>query len=273
MSISRRQFIKGISSASLVLLGGKVIALSAADALSLQKDSVLRFAVASDGHFGQPDTEFNNMHESMLKAITEFHGRNTLNFCVINGDLIHDQKPFLADAKRYWDRLPVKYFVTKGNHDIVSDAYWEEVWGMPVNHEVKMGSDVLLLATTSNEKGEYLSPDLGWMKEKLKANTGARNIFIFIHIPQMTWTKNGIHTPAFFDLIKAHKNVKGVFHGHEHDQDAVKTMDTVPYMFDSHIGGSWGTTYRGFRVVELTKDNHVLTYIMNPSEKINQASF
>ena len=49
-------------------------------------------------------------------------------------------------------------------------------------------------------------------------------------------------------------------------------IESVPYMFDSHIGGSWGTAYKGFRVVELTKDNSILTYIMNPIEKINQAS-
>ncbi len=74
-------------------------------------------------------------------------------------------------------------------------------------------------------------------------------------------------------MIKLHKNVRAVFHGHEHDQDDVKIVDSVPYMFDSHVGGSWGTSYRGFRVVEVLKDNSIVTYIMNPTEKLNQASF
>ncbi|MEO8471317.1 MAG: metallophosphoesterase, partial [Chryseolinea sp.] len=64
-----------------------------------------------------------------------------------------------------------------------------------------------------------------------------------------------------------------VFHGHEHDQDGVKIVNNVPYMFDSHIGGNWGTSYKGFRVVELTQEKGVLTYIMNPTEIINQESY
>jgi 3',5'-cyclic AMP phosphodiesterase CpdA len=273
MSVSRREFIKQVSSASLLLWGGTVLDLTAAEAELLGKKSTLRFIVASDGHYGQPDTEFDSFLESLLKHSAEFHSKSPLDFCVINGDIIHDGKDFLKPAKVFLDKLPVKYFVTKGNHDRVSDAHWNEVWGMPVNHAVKINNNALLFATTSNEEGEYLSPNLEWMKAKLEESRKAKNVFIFIHIPQAKWTKNGIETPAFFDLMKQYKNVRAVFHGHEHDQDSVKMVEKVPFMFDSHIGGSWGTSYRGFRVVELLKDNSIVTYIMNPTEKINQASF
>lgn len=132
MNISRREFIKGISSASLVLLGGSVIKLNPAEAASLRKGSALRFVVASDGHYGQPDTEYDSFQETLIRHVTEFHTNNPLNFCVINGDIIHDGKDFLLPAKTFLDKLPVKYFVTKGNHDLVSDQRWEEVWGIPV---------------------------------------------------------------------------------------------------------------------------------------------
>lgn len=273
MSLSRRDFIKHISSASLVLWGGSVIKLTPADAARLHKNSALRFVVASDGHYGQEGTEFNSFYETLVKQVTDFHLGNPLDFCVINGDIIHDGKDFLARAKKHLDNLPVKYYVTKGNHDMVSNEYWNEVWEMPANHDVRIKENSLLLATTSNEKGEYLSPDLIWMKSKLEAHKNQKNVFIFIHIPQAKWTKNAIDTPAFFDLLKQYNNVRGVFHGHEHDQDGVRTVNNISYMFDSHFGGNWGTTYRGFRVVELVKENAFLTYIMNPTEKINQASF
>ncbi|HTE28870.1 MAG TPA: metallophosphoesterase [Chryseolinea sp.] len=273
MSISRREFLRGISSASLVVLGGGVIKLSAADVVAFRKKTALRFVVASDGHFGQPETNFNDLHEKLVSHVTQFHGSNPLDFCVINGDIIHDQKSFLTVAKGYLDKLPVRYFVTKGNHDLVSDEYWQEVWNMPTNHTVKMNRNVVVLGNTSDEKGEYLSPDLGWLKQQLDENSKAKNIFIFLHIPQAKWNKGGIETPAFFELLKAYKNVRGVFHGHEHDQDGVKMRDSIPYMWDSHIAGNWGTSYNGFRVVELTRENDILTYIMNPVEKINQASF
>ena len=100
-----------------------------------------------------------------------------------------------------------------------------------------------------------------------------KNVFIFIHIPQAKWTPNGIDTPAFFDLIKKYPNVKAVFHGHEHDQDGVKMVDKIPFLFDSHFGGNWGTKYQGFRVVEVMKDNSMVTYMMNPTEKMNALNY
>ena len=47
----------------------------------------------------------------------------------------------------------------------------------------------------------------------------------------------------------------------------------LPFIFDSHIGGSWGTDYKGFRVVEILKDNKLLTYMMNPSVKLKEDVF
>jgi len=273
MPLSRREFIKDISAASVVLLGGRVFDLTGAEANVLRRNSAMRFAIASDGHYGQEGTDFNLLHDTLIGHVTDFHSAHPLDFCIVNGDIIHDNKNLLATAKAHLDKLPVQYYVTKGNHDKVGDAYWEEFWGIGVNHEVKVKGNTLLLATTSNEAGEYLSPDLGWMKARLDANKKVRNVFIFIHIPQIKRTKNGIDTPAFFDLLKSYQNVRAVFHGHEHDQDGVIMVGTLPLMFDSHIGGNWGTSYNGFRVVELLKDNSLLTYLMNPTDKINQAAF
>ena len=109
-------------------------------------------------------------------------------------------------------------------------------------------------------KSPLINPDANFSSgfNKLK------NVFIFIHIPQAKWTANGIETPGFFLLLRDYPNVRAVFHGHEHDQDGVKMHNDVPFIFDSHIGGSWGTDYKGFRVVELLKDNSIVTYMMDP---------
>jgi 3',5'-cyclic AMP phosphodiesterase CpdA len=273
MSLSRREFIKNISAASLVLMGGNVLSLTSAQAESLKKKSILRFVVASDGHYGQTGTEFDLNYTTIVKNITTFHDQSPIDFCVINGDIIHDGKDFLSPAKKLLDALPVKYYVTRGNHDNVSGEYWNEVFGMPLNHDVVMRKNVILLADTSNEKGEFLSPDLVWLKAKLDAYKNKKNVFLFLHIPQAMWTKWAVDTPAFFELVKSYKNIRGVFHGHEHEEDGVRMVEHIPYMFDSHFGGNWGTAYKGFRVVELMKDQSLLTYIMNPTERINQATF
>ena len=76
--------------------------------------------------------------------------------------------------------------------------------------------------------------------------------------------------PEFLDLLSRYKNVRAVFNGHDHDEDNIKIKNKIPFIFDAHFGGNWGISYRGFRIVELRKDNSLLTYILNPSEKLNE---
>jgi 3',5'-cyclic AMP phosphodiesterase CpdA len=273
MTISRRSFIKNISAASIFLLGGGVESLSAMDVYERRKKVKLRFAVASDGHYGQPKTEFEAFFNKITAQINAFHQQNPLDFTVINGDIIHDKQPFMIEAKKKLDQLIMPYYVTRGNHDMVSAEHWNEVWKMPLNHDVVIKKNAVLLGDTSNEQGKYLSPDLTWMQAKLEAHKKRKNTFIFIHIPQAKWTANGIDTPAFFELLAKYPNVKAVFHGHEHDQDGVHMVGKIPFLFDSHLGGNWGTPYKGFRVVEVMKDNSMVTYIMNPNEKLNEMTY
>lgn len=273
MKSSRRTFLKNFSITTAWLLSGGMRKLTAAEVLSFRHNVVFRFAVASDGHYGQPNTAFDDFHSTMIQHLNAFHLQSPLHGCVINGDIIHDQKELLVRAKQKLDQLTMPYYVTKGNHDMVSDAYWKEVWNVPVNYQAVFKKNTFLMLTTSNEQGEYLSPDLLWLKGKLDEHKKQKNIFIFIHIPQYKWTANAIDTPAFFELVNSYSNIKAVFHGHEHDQDGVKMLHDLPYLFDSHIGGNWGTPYRGFRIVELMKDNTLLTYLMNPSEKINLSTY
>ncbi|WP_411273009.1 hypothetical protein [Daejeonella sp.] len=40
-----------------------------------------------------------------------------------------------------------------------------------------------------------------------------------------------------------------------------------------HIAGNWGTSYRGFRKIDLMKDNKIATYVLNPTVKINEHVF
>lgn len=270
---SRRNFIKNISFASAFLITGRVTPLSANDVIGLRSKVKLRFVVASDVHYGQPNTLFEQMTETVMNQINLFHQQSPLDFSVVNGDLIHNEKAFLPLVKGKLDALKMPYYVTRGNHDMVTPEYWNSVWGTPLNHDVVVKGNGILLGDTSNEKGVYLSPDLSWLNKTLETHKDKNQVFIFLHIPQAKWTKNGISTPEVFDIIKKYPNVKAVFHGHEHDQDGFKMVEKVPYIFDAHVGGNWGTPYKGFRVVELLKDNSMITYMMNPTDKLNALSF
>lgn len=270
---SRRHFIKNISLASAFLITGRITQLSANEVVGLRSKVKLRFAVASDVHYGQPNTLFEQMTETVINQMNLFHQQSPLDFSVVNGDLIHNEKAFLPLVKGKLDALKMPYYVTRGNHDMVSPEYWNSVWGTPLNHDVVVKDNGILLGDTSNEQGVYLSPDLTWLNNTLETHKDKKQVFIFLHIPQAKWTKNGISTPEVFATIKKYPNVKAVFHGHEHDQDSFKMVEKVPYIFDAHVGGNWGTPYKGFRVVELLKDNSMITYMMNPTDKLNALSF
>ena len=268
--MNRRHFIKGISAAIVIAQGQS---LFASDLASFGKKKVaMRFAILSDAHYGQPQTAYQEFLDTGVSHINEMHQQMKFDFAVMNGDIIHDKIMHLEGAKKTLDQLTVKYYVTKGNHDAATPELWEKTWGMPLNYDIVMGHNVLLFGNTSNEKGEYLEPDINWFTQKLEEHKNAKHIFIFLHIPPFRWTHNGVNSLAWAALAKQHKNIKAVFHGHEHDQDNVKWEDGIPYLFDSHIGGNWGTKYKGYRIVELYKDGSMLTYIMNPTEKINELS-
>ncbi|WP_341225739.1 metallophosphoesterase [uncultured Arcticibacterium sp.] len=264
MNTSRREFLRNASLATLVLGAGGFQSLSAKELSELKERVKLRFLIASDAHYGQPKTPFEAMFDNFRDKANLFQKQMPANFCVLNGDLIHDEPHLMPLVKAKADMLDLPYYVTKGNHDKISDTEWENIWGMPVNFSFEEKGSAFLFATTSDEEGTYLSPDLTWMRNQLDAFTKVKNVFIFIHIPQAKWTANGIETPEFFLLLRDYPNIKAVFHGHEHDQDGVRMHNGVPFIFDSHIGGSWGTDYKGFRVVEVLKDNSIVTYMMDP---------
>ena len=271
---SRRSFLKNVSFATAFFAVGGFKKINAASVFENRNKVVLRFVVASDAHYGQPGTPYDAMMELVINQINAFNKETPLDFCVINGDIIHDKKDFLPLAKQKIDVLDPAYYVTRGNHDMVSADIWNEVWGMPLNHTVIAKDQAVILADTSNEAGKYLSPNLEWLQEQLEANKKRKHVFLFLHIPQKAWTANGINTPAFESLIDKYPNVTAIFHGHEHDQDGVKLLGTrqTPCLFDAHMGGSWGTPYKGFRVVEILKDGTLVSYMMNPTQKINDYS-
>lgn len=270
MKKSRRQFIKNSSMITAIMATGGFQGLAGSELYNLRKKVRLRFIIASDAHYGQPDTPYDQLTEAFTSKANAFHQKQVCDFCVLNGDIIHDEAHLMQLAKNKFDHLSMPYYVTKGNHDKITDSKWQTIWNIPVNHRIVKAGNAFIFATTSDETGAYLSPKLGWMEEALTKSRKQNNTFVFIHIPQAKWTANAIDTPAFFELLSNYNNIKAVFHGHEHDQDGIKMHRGIPFIFDSHIGGSWGTDYKGFRVVEILKDNTIITYMMNPETALEK---
>jgi hypothetical protein len=231
-------------------------------------ERVLRFAVASDGHYGQPGVD----SAANFGKLTEWMGAEKsgkgLDFVVINGDLFHDDPKFVQPVKAAFDTLPVPYYVTRGNHDHLTADQWRQTWGYGLNHSVTHGEYALLLVDTANEKGGYVCPDLRWMETELAKHSGKKGIFAFLHIAPAKWTPGAIDCPEALALLDKTPNLLATFHGHDHDQDGSRTSPgRKPHFWDGHFGGNWGTTYRGYRVVEVFADGSWRTYQFNPERE------
>ncbi|HXI01454.1 MAG TPA: metallophosphoesterase [Sphingobacteriaceae bacterium] len=266
--MDRRKFITGISCISILLADGKVV--KATELLVPKSKLKLRFFVASDGHYGQPDIPSDEYFKTLVESVNSWNKTDKAKFIAINGDIIHDKKEFLLPAKQWLEKLDIPYYVTKGNHDTVEDDYWNKTFNTSLNYSFKKGSDAFVFANTSNLKGEYVCPDVKWMEAELNKYKGYNNIFIFIHITPIKWTAHGIDWPQLIELFTHYPNIRAVFNGHDHQQDDIKVKNNISYLFDGHFGGSWGVPYRGFRMVEIYTDNTIQTCLFDPTAKLKK---
>ncbi len=263
---TRRGFLR-LTYKTVILIGaGNALQSFSADHFELppQEQLRLRFAVASDGHYGQPDTSYTDHHDEMVGWLNDEKSKRGVDFTVINGDIIHDDPAFLPEAKKKYDSLKMPYYVSHGNHDKTDAVSWEKLWKIPLHHAFENKETGFLILNTADDSGKYICPDIEWTKEHLNRYASKEQLFVFMHITPFKWTKNGIDCPEIVDLFNRQTNLKAVFHGHDHDQDDVKENNGKHYFFDAHIAGNWGTAYRGYRIVEVLKNGSILTYQMNP---------
>ncbi len=268
--MKRRDFCKSVGMALVLQACGKS---SIATSEEIEKKTIFRFAVASDWHYGEANTNYLESFDAFKLAFKEFSKGSPSEFLMMNGDIIHNTPSFLTPAANLLKTAHQNIYVTQGNHDRVTESVWEEAWGIKFNHDFTVGNQAVLLGTTVLPNGTYTCPNLNWFEQKLEQYKNAQNIFIFLHITPVKWTSGAVDCLDFQKMLEKYPNVRAVFNGHDHEQDHIKMLGKIPFMFDGHICGSWGTAYKGFRIVELKEDNSMVTFMMNPYNRINRTTF
>lgn len=260
--MNRRSFIRGISFLSIT----NISCSKAVSNLTNITSKDFKFVLSSDLHFGQIDTNYSSFTSNFIIESRKYLNNNNVDFFIINGDLILNDPKYLPLVKNQLDQVGIDYYVNRGNHDMVSEVLWQQIWNKNLNYTLEHKGSIFIFLDTSNVNGDYLSPDLNWLEGTLNLYTKSSPIFLIIHIPQVKCTANAIDNPAFVKLISKYSNIKGIFHGHEHDQDGIYYINNIPCIFDSHVGGNWGTSYKGFRVVEVNEkgfNTYIHDYINN----------
>ncbi len=273
MQQDRRHFLKlALTGAVWISAGNTLKAFAGSEVMLPARDKVrLRVAIASDGHYGQPETDYGLMHSEMLSWINEEHASRGVDFTFINGDLFHNDISFLEPAKKHWDTLAMPYYVSHGNHDMTDEDNWTKTWNNAWNYGFEKNNIAFVVLNTADVAGNYICSDLNQTRKLLKQYEQHKQLFVFMHITPFKWTNGGIDCPEVVQMFNNQPNLTAIFHGHDHDQDNVKENKRRFYFFDSHVAGNWGTAYRGYRILEVMKNGDTLTYQMNPvnKEKIN----
>lgn len=268
---SRRSFIK-IASGSLAATGlsASFLQTFAGSNNMSATDFKLRFAVASDGHYGEPKTDYKTTHTNIINWLNQEHKSNHLDFVIFNGDLVHNNPALLKELKTdHLSKLNVPYYAIPGNHDLATPAQWKENFGYEDNFSFEKNGVAFVLANTSNTKGEYVCPDNNFIHAELEKFRDRKTVFVVLHIPPHRWLPEQDFfedCPDTLSVIHQYANVKAVFHGHDHTLDSVfYTGSKLPHFFDAHYGGSWGTDYYGYRVVEISAGDEIHTHQVNAS--------
>lgn len=272
---SRRKFIKSgiVCAASLNLLpaiqsfAGQPIT----HAGKISGNFKLRFAIASDGHYAQPDTDSDGFYSDLVKWLNNEHQTNHLDMVIINGDLVHNRPDLLPKVKQiYLDKLPVPYYTIPGNHDFADAAIWKSVFGYEDKYVVDKGDIGFVFANTADTKGKYVCPDHDFIKASLERFKNKPIVFVILHVPPHQWLPEEktlfVDCPEIIELLHSYPNVKAAFHGHDHSLDSIRYTSKLPHLFDSHFGGNWGTAYKGYRIVEVNAANQISTYQVNASQ-------
>src|SRR5689334_7534506 len=255
MHYSRRNFLRFAAKSAIIIGAGSVLRPYTASAFVLPgiDDVELRFAIASDGHYGEAKTSFENNYRQIVEWINAEKQARGVDFTMINGDLIHNEPAFLQPVKIALDKLSMPYYVSRGNHDRIPEEEWKRTWNQSSNNSFDIGNTGFIVLSTTDETGNYICPDLEWMHKHLNLFADKKHLFVFMHITPVKWTDNANPCPEIVEMFNSQKNLKAIFNGHDHDQDHIKDNDGKAYFFDSHLGGSWGTDYHGYRIVEVFK--------------------
>lgn len=281
MSIDRRSFLN--HSALFAAATTLPARWCRAKDLPVNRKLKMRFAVASDLHYGQANTPFVQMAEEMVGWMNKEKQGKGLDLLFINGDLTHDNPQLLLELRdKQLSKLEVPYYCTKGNHDYLDPKEksptesWKKIWGYDANHTVTHKKFAFVLADTSApaKSNIYRAASREWLKAEFEKYAKAPAIFSLIHIQQRKhkvcgWPQHGVNDvnqveegEAVMSLLETTPNVRGVFHGHNHDQTSMWISGDRRYFFDSHVGGSWGAA-KGYRIVEIDESNRMVTYQVN----------
>src|SRR5690606_35114947 len=96
----------------------------------------------------------------------------------------------LPMVKQKLDEVGVPYYVSHGNHDHASEAFWQSLWGHGRNTDFELGEYAFLLLNSADEIGARLPVDDQLLKQKLDQYSHKKGVLLVTHVPQTNRWRN-----------------------------------------------------------------------------------
>jgi len=217
--------------------------------------SQVRFAVVSDGHWGQQATingdspDYEDLHDDVLSRISNIHDRRPIDFVVHCGDIVHDDETLHSEViDKFFDELPggIDWYPVYGNHDWSTESEWQDDYGVPWDLTFEYGDIGGIIVGTGEPQtspgwGSYQPPDVGFLKSAIDDFADKDEVFVFIHVPPVGARRLGFaydsDSPAVVEQFQRDE-VSAVFTGHIHNRNKIIVRNGVKYVYCCRFGGT-----------------------------------
>lgn len=217
-----------------------------------------KFGWITDLHIGAGSAD-----TDLITVVDDINKRDEIKFVIASGDITEKGKnDELKRAKEILDLLKVPYYIIPGNHDTKwsesGGTMFPKLWGgesfsFDFNSIKFIGINTAIIWRGG---GGHISPEqIKWLDSVLSATPQQQEVYLFTHHPLSSDTDN------WFEVTNKlrRKNIKAVFHGHDHGNKLFNYNGIPAVMSRSTLKDkkSWGYT-----LVESRSDS-IIFYEMN----------
>lgn len=244
-----------------------------------------RIAISSDGHWGNSDRDYRQLHSAMLDRMIE----EDPDLLLHPGDVIDGSISALESVREeYLSRTGAEYTVAYGNHDGVSERDWSTVWGVGRDHTFEYDDIGIITLNTADRDGNETDIDVSFLKSQLDSLSEKRLVIVMSHYwfsQKYDAEKRGpgrssIMNQSAVDAVHEADNTLGFVHGHDHGANADKIYHFQEsgtervYIGSGVFGGTASTEIDlGYRIVDLYDDGTADTRYMDLSgNQINSST-
>lgn len=179
-------------------------------------------------------------YESQL-FVDDVNARNDIDFVILNGD-ISDFGLLLEFEGIYeiYSGLKVPFISVIGNHDQVANGYdiFKRMYGETDFTFNYAGIKFVCHDSNSREHNfDGTIPDISWLKNNLKLESGIAHIIAFSHVPPTDADFDQHLSTQYEELFNTTPGMLASIHSHQHSPDVIfRTNDAgIPFIITNAV--------------------------------------